>query len=185
MSSKIAEFALTSDEVWKATQKVLEMGLPQVVVSKTDLDTRIKQWVRVQPLNLNETSTNRTLKTNSGHTRPNLSNQYIAPRNDIENAIAQIWQELLGIDKVGVDDSFFELGGHSLLAVQAIARIREMFQVNLEMRSVLFEAPTVGKIAELISQQQPQTDDLAQMSDILAEIQGLSADEVREELGEE
>ena len=185
LSSKIAEFALTSDEVWKATQKVLEMGLPQVVVSKTDLDTRIKQWVRVQPLNLNETSTNRTLKTNSGHTRPNLSNQYIAPRNDIENAIAQIWQELLGIDKVGVDDSFFELGGHSLLAVQAIARIREMFQVNLEMRSVLFEAPTVGKIAELISQQQPQTDDLAQMSDILAEIQGLSADEVREELGEE
>ncbi|MEO0844278.1 MAG: phosphopantetheine-binding protein, partial [Cyanobacteria bacterium J06643_5] len=115
---------------------------------------------------------------------PNLTNEYIAPRNDIEQAIAQIWQDLLGIDKVGVNDSFFELGGHSLLAVQAIARLREMFQVELEMRSVLFEAPTVAKIAELIDKEQPKEDDLAQMADILAEIQGLSSEEVMKELEE-
>ncbi|MGF1675886.1 MAG: beta-ketoacyl synthase N-terminal-like domain-containing protein [Rivularia sp. (in: cyanobacteria)] len=178
-SSNMAEFALTPAEVWQATQSILNMGVAQVVVSKGELETRIKQWVRVKPLN--ETS---TIRNNSGHIRPNLSNDYIAPRNDIESAIAKIWQDLLGIDKVGVNDSFFELGGHSLLAVQAIARIREMFQVDLEMRSVLFEAPTVSKIAKLVAQEQPKQEDLAQMADILAEIQGLSAEEIAKELEE-
>ncbi|MEL7244851.1 MAG: KR domain-containing protein, partial [Cyanobacteria bacterium J06573_2] len=179
-SSNMAEFALTPDEVWKATQNILDMNaFPQVVVSKGELETRIKKWVNVKPLT--ETS---TIGNNSSHTRPNLNNEYIAPRNDIEQAIAQIWQDLLGIDKVGVDDSFFELGGHSLLAVQAIARLREMFQVELEMRSVLFEAPTVAKIAELVDKEQPKEDDLAQMADILAEIQGLSSEEVMKELEE-
>ena len=179
-SSNMAEFALTPDEVWSATQSILDMNaVPQVVVSKGELETRIEKWVNVKPLT--ETS---TIGRNSSHTRPNLTNEYIAPRNDIERGIAQIWQDLLGIDKVGVNDSFFELGGHSLLAVQAIARLREMFQVELEMRSVLFEAPTVAKIAELIEKEQPKEDDLAQMADILAEIQGLSADEIAKELGE-
>jgi acyl transferase domain-containing protein/acyl carrier protein len=178
-SSNMADFALTPDEVWQATQSILDMAeAPQVVVSKGELDARIKKWVNLKPLN--ETS---TIGNNSSHTRPNLTNEYMAPRNDIEQAIAQIWQDLLGIDKVGVNDSFFELGGHSLLAVQAIARIREMFQVELEMRSVLFEAPTVAKIAELIEKEQPKEDDLAQMADVLAEIQGLSADEIAKELG--
>ena len=179
LTSNIAEFALTPSEVWSATQNVLQMGIfPQVVVSKGELDSRIKQWVRVQPLS--ETFVN----NNSGHTRPNLTNEYVAPRNDIERAIAQVWQDLLGIDPVGVNDSFFELGGHSLLAVQAIARLREIFQVDLEMRSLLFEAPTVAKIAELIAQEQPKENDLAQMADILAEIQLLSPEEVVEELDE-
>ena len=179
-SSNMAEFALTPDEVWSATQSILDMNaVPQVVVSKGELETRIQKWVNVKPLT--ETS---TIGNNSSHTRPNLTNEYIAPRNDIERGIAQIWQDLLGIDKVGVNDSFFELGGHSLLAVQAIARLREMFQVELEMRSVLFEAPTVAKIAEIVEKEQPKEDDLAQMADILAEIQGLSADEIAKELGE-
>ncbi|BAY81642.1 polyketide synthase type I [Calothrix parasitica NIES-267] len=179
-SSNMAEFALTPDEVWKATQSILDMSaFPQVVVSKGELDARIKQWINVKPLN--ETS---TIGNNSTHARPNLTNEYIAPKNEIEQAIAQIWQDLLGIDKVGVNDSFFELGGHSLLAVQAIARLREMFQVELEMRSVLFEAPTVAKIAELIEKEQPKEDDLAQMADVLAEIQGLTSEEVMKELGE-
>ena len=179
-SSNMAEFAFTPDEVWSATQSILNMNaVPQVVVSKGELDARIQKWVNVKPLT--ETS---TIGKNSSHTRPNLTNEYIAPRNDIERGIAQIWQDLLGIDKVGVNDSFFELGGHSLLAVQAIARLREMFQVELEMRSVLFEAPTVAKIAEIVEKEQPKEDDLAQMADILAEIQGLSADEIAKELGE-
>ncbi|MGD1911667.1 MAG: KR domain-containing protein [Rivularia sp. (in: cyanobacteria)] len=179
-SSNMAEFALTPAEVWQATHSILDMNnSPQVVVSKGELYARIKQWINVKPLN--ETS---TIGNNSSHTRPNLTNEYIAPRNDIERAIAQVWQDLLGIDEVGVNDSFFELGGHSLLAVQAIARLREIFQVELEMRSVLFEAPTVAKIAELVAQEQPKQDDLAQMADILAEIQGLSPEEIAKELEE-
>ncbi len=179
-SSNMAEFALTPAEVWQATQNILDMSaFPQVVVSKGELDARIKQWINVKPLN--EAS---TIGNNSNHTRPNLTNEYVAPRNDIERAIAQVWQDLLGIDEVGVNDSFFELGGHSLLAVQAIARLREIFQVELEMRSVLFEAPTVAKIAELVAQEQPKEDDLAQMAEILAEIQGLSPEEIAKELEE-
>jgi acyl transferase domain-containing protein len=83
--------------------------------------------------------------------RPHLATAYVAPSNEIEQSIAAIWQELLGIEQVGIYDDFFELGGHSLMATQLISRLREAFPVELPLKA-LFEAPTIARFAEVIEE---------------------------------
>jgi amino acid adenylation domain-containing protein len=69
------------------------------------------------------------------------------PGNEVEAKLAEMWQELLGVEQVGREQNFFELGGHSLLVLQVAARIRRMFEVELAVRSV-FEAPTIAGLAQ-------------------------------------
>jgi acyl carrier protein len=83
--------------------------------------------------------------------RPELEAGYVAPRTDSEEALAEIVRELLGLDRVGVYDSFFDLGGHSLLATQFLARIRELFEVEVPLRAV-FEQPTVANLAMTVEE---------------------------------
>jgi acyl carrier protein len=70
----------------------------------------------------------------------------VAPRDATEERLAAIWEELLDRRPIGVHDGFFELGGHSLLATQLVSRIRDAFDVELELRAV-FEAPTIARLA--------------------------------------
>ena len=72
-----------------------------------------------------------------------------APRGPLEEAVVEIWQEVLGVDHPGIHDNFFELGGHSLLATQIISRIQRTFHVDLPLRH-LFETPTVAGLAETV-----------------------------------
>jgi acyl transferase domain-containing protein/thioesterase domain-containing protein/acyl carrier protein len=81
--------------------------------------------------------------------RPQLKADYLAPRDAIEETLAGLWQELLGVSEIGVHDSFFDLGGHSLIAVRLFARIRKLFSVDLPI-SVLFRAQTVEACADLV-----------------------------------
>lgn len=74
------------------------------------------------------------------------------PGDSVEQAIAAIWQEVLGLQLVGVDDDFFDCGGHSLASAQIMARLVDRFQVELPV-SVLFEAPTVAQLAEVVRHQ--------------------------------
>lgn len=75
------------------------------------------------------------------------SAEYMAPRTEAEQDMVDIWAQILKLEKVGIHDNFFELGGHSLLAAQLLARIRQKFVVNLQLR-MLFEAPTIAELAE-------------------------------------
>jgi len=75
---------------------------------------------------------------------------YVAPRTDFERAIAEIWQEVLQVERVGLNDNFFDLGGHSLLMVQVYSRLRRDFDTEATMVE-LFEFPTVSTMAAFIA----------------------------------
>ncbi|MEA5617545.1 SDR family NAD(P)-dependent oxidoreductase [Cronbergia sp. UHCC 0137] len=172
-AANLAVLALTPAEVWQATQHIIKLGLREsVVVTKADLYKRLEQWVTNTP-------TKTKTETDNSYTRPQLTNEYVEPRNEIETAIAQIWQDLLGISPIGINDSFFDLGGHSLLAIQAISRLRDRFGVELSMRNLLYEAPTIAAIAKIIT---TQNQNLEEMTALLTEIQNLTPEQILQQL---
>ena len=77
--------------------------------------------------------------------------EFVAPRNSIEEVLADIWANLLEVEDIGVFDNFFDLGGHSLLAGQVLARVTNAFEVSLPIRA-LFEAPTVEALARRVDE---------------------------------
>jgi amino acid adenylation domain-containing protein len=76
---------------------------------------------------------------------------YIAPRTPVEEVLANLWADVLKIERVSVNESFFELGGHSLIATQVISRVRDAFHLELPLRT-LFEKPTVAAFADIVEQ---------------------------------
>ena len=85
------------------------------------------------------------------------SRDYTPPRNAIEKALVEIWQELIKVERVGVKDNFFDLGGHSLIAAQIHARIRKVFSTDLSLRE-LFTSLTIEKTAQLLLTKETQPD---------------------------
>src|SRR4029077_18852139 len=103
------------------------------------------------PLTANGKLDRRALPVPDEH-RPELATAYVAPRDGVEEQLAAIWAEVLGLERVGIHDNFFELGGHSLLATQVIARANSVLDVDLALRR-LFETPTIAALAAEISLQ--------------------------------
>jgi amino acid adenylation domain-containing protein len=88
---------------------------------------------------------------NPGRVRPPAGADFVPPRGPIEEALAEIWSELLGGRSVGAHDNFFECGGHSILAVQLLSRLRHTFEVEASLRDFL-EDPTVSRLARIVEQ---------------------------------
>ena len=108
-----------------------------------------------------------------------------APRTELEQQLAALWAELLGLPSVGIYDNFFDLGGHSLLAVQLLSRVRDAYQVELPLDVVYSSAFTVAELAKAIEVRLIEQAGPDEYAAILAELEGLSDDEVRALLAQE
>jgi acyl carrier protein len=144
------EAAISQEEGAEVFLRILSLPrgtAAQVAVSSTRLQPRLEQWINHGAVSAVETA---PAEAGSRAPRPNLASAYVAPRNEIEREIAEVWQATLGIQQVGVYDSFFELGGNSLVGVQLIANLSEKWSVQIPMVS-LYEGPTVHALAKIIS----------------------------------
>ncbi|MFH0962801.1 MAG: amino acid adenylation domain-containing protein [Planctomycetota bacterium] len=101
--------------------------------------------------------------------RPELGVPFIAPRTPLEESLAEILADILGVDSVGVNDNFFALGGHSLLATQVVSRLNDAFHVKLSLRTLL-ESPTVAGLAVAISERAAHRPDSEDSLALLPEI---------------
>lgn len=102
-----------------------------------------------------------------------LKDNFVAPRNEEERTILQIWAELLNLDaqEIGVYDNFFSLGGHSLLATQVIFRLFNTYNVSLSLMT-LFQAPTIADLAIAILEEKLAQEDAERVAQLLAEVDG-------------
>ncbi|MEG4342101.1 SDR family NAD(P)-dependent oxidoreductase [Microcoleus sp. A003_D6] len=159
------KYGITFQEGIEALGHILSCQLPQVVVSTRNLQAVIEQHEDFDLTTLLEKS--QKSRPESIHSRPSLKTAYVSPSNDTEYRIAGIYQDLLGIDRVGINDSFFDLGGNSLIGIQLISRLRQDFQIELSILS-LFQSPSVAELAFVIEEI------------IINELEKLTEDEVRE-----
>jgi NADP-dependent 3-hydroxy acid dehydrogenase YdfG/acyl carrier protein len=156
----------TADEAINAMETVLAArNASQLLVSTGDLTARINQWIKLESL-----SSHGDVKVASAHQptdalskRPRHGD---SPKDETEERIAAVWQEVLGVDEVGINDNFSQLGGHSLYAIKIVTELRRAFQIDLPVR-VLFDAPTVADLSRYIKEQ------------IIKEIDSMSDEEVR------
>jgi FkbH-like protein len=114
----------------------------------------------------------------SAKPEPRHTSAAVAPRTDLERKLAAIWSELLNVPHVGVHDNFFDLGGHSLLAVQLLSRVRQEFGIDLSLEVVYSGTLTVAELAKAIELYEFGHIDSSQYADLLAELEGLSDEEV-------
>ena len=116
--------------------------LPQYMVPSVIL------WVETMPLTATGKIDRRALPVPEETT--GLAEARIAPRNQVEEGVAELWKSVLGVPEAGIHDNFFERGGHSLLATQLVSRMREAFNVEVLLR-VIFERPTIADLAEEVT----------------------------------
>ena len=112
------------------------------------------------------------------------AHEHVAPRTPDEEKLAQIWQEVLRLERVGVTDNFFELGGHSLLATQIISRIRNGFRIQMPLAGFL-QNPTIAALAEQMSHCPAVESEQEEMARLLQELEGISDEEAERLLAAE
>jgi acyl transferase domain-containing protein len=170
-----ARFALLPEEGMEAFARILGLHrVSRVVVSTGDLAARAHRLAAKPEANEPDRDT-----LVPSHRRPDLPVSYVAPRDDVESAIAVIWEELLGVAPIGMADDYFELGGDSLIAVQLTFRLTAAFQTPITTQS-LFEGPTIGQLAEKVrAARQKRIEDESQLAEVLRMVQGLSDEEVK------
>ncbi|MEA5617541.1 amino acid adenylation domain-containing protein [Cronbergia sp. UHCC 0137] len=140
VANKIIPSSPTSSEMRRfMREKLPEYLVPATFVVLTDLPLTPNGKVDIHSLPAPE----QVLSTT----------EFIAPRTEIETQLADIYAQILKLEKVSIDDDFFELGGHSLIATQLIAQALQVFQIELTVMD-LFDAPTVAGLAERILQRQ-------------------------------
>jgi acyl transferase domain-containing protein/acyl carrier protein len=185
LEEKRQRFGMTPQECIAALQRALSLSLPDVIVSTRDFNALMEQQhlftTDFFQQQIGDSAAGNVAGSNGSHGRPDVSSTYVAPRNEVETLLADLWRSTFRIQEIGVHDNFFELGGHSLLAVQLLKNMNQTFSSRIALKD-LFDGPTIAQLAAKISGTTANTEDAAELEALLAEIEGMSADELRAEL---
>ena len=151
--SELAMTAREGEEIFRRALAVRSAG--QLIVSTVDLPARLLATQRRF----------KGLRTRGGkdgpaaetvqHERPPLPTPYVAPETEMEHRIAAVWQQVLGFERVGVEDNFFDLGGDSLVAIQVAARLKEALNMDFPVAK-LYQAVTVRSLAQVLTESEDE-----------------------------
>ncbi len=147
-------------------EQLINEPTPQIMVLPFDLKNLIELYPTAAGLPFLEEVGGSETHVARLYARPKLRQQYVVPRNEVERKLAQLWQQTLHIDRVGVHDSFFELGGDSVLAAQVLALAQKSFGIRINPQDA-FKAFTIDRLAEMLKEQ------------ILSKIEEMSEDEAQ------
>lgn len=143
-------FGIPFEDGYAALLRILAHPLPRVIVSTQDFRVLAELSRSYTAASMLEKS--RQARTR--HPRPALASEYSAPSSELEIKIAAAWEDILGIEGIGIEDNFFDLGGNSLIGIELIARLRKEL-ANEDLPSyVLYESPSVAAMARYLSQEQ-------------------------------
>ncbi|WP_281887446.1 type I polyketide synthase [Paenibacillus sp. YYML68] len=164
-----AEYGLSVAEGIDAMKQVVAGDFSQVIVSKQNIFDLHQQWIAAVE------SLPEAAEIEGG-------GEFVAPRTVTEKKIAEIWEALFGLQNIGVQQSFFEIGGNSLVSIQLVARLRQTFHGDIPM-DVIFEAPTIEKLALSIEAKQVSQKELEELERMLSEIEELHPDDLSQLIG--
>jgi acyl transferase domain-containing protein/acyl carrier protein len=167
---------ITVEEGVEALQRALALGAPQLVVSPQDLDELVAQSGSSSVAEFLEEIGGVSESAAGGEGR-----EVVALASDTERQVAGVWSRLLGIAKIGRNDSFFDLGGNSLLAIQLASHLRKEFDIDLTIAS-LFESADLASLAAAVDAAGEERRQAQEVARVLEEIEALSEEEIRSEL---
>ncbi len=167
---------ITVEEGIEALQRALSLNEPQIVISPQDLGELMAE----------ASSPVAEFLEGIGGTAASVAEgagrEIVAPASGTERRVAEIWSQLLGIGRIGRTDSFFDLGGNSLLAIQLASHLRKTFDIDLPIARI-FESADLGVLSAAVDGAIEDRRKAADVAKLLAEIESLSEEEVRSELG--
>jgi acyl transferase domain-containing protein len=139
------QFGIGFDAGWRWLRRILALDVPNVVVNTQDFATTVagSRSYTIRDLQAGA----RLGRGDDRYPRPELSTPYLAPHTEAESAIAEIWADWLGVDRVGVHDNFFDLGGNSLIGVGVMEAVRTALGLDHLPAHTLYQAPTVSTLA--------------------------------------
>jgi acyl-CoA synthetase (AMP-forming)/AMP-acid ligase II/acyl carrier protein len=135
------------------------------------------------PLSPNGKVNRKVLPVPTQH-RPELNQNYIPPQNPTQELLAEIWSEVLGIQRIGIDDNFFHLGGHSLKAIQLIGQIQKTYELDITIRH-LFNYPTIGELTTVLGELAGSEEIINEISRTIQEISQLSPEQIQAMLAQQ
>lgn len=151
--------SLSTGEAKEAFRRILACTAPQMIVSTQRIDELLDRHSEFSTAQHREFLEAMGL-ARKRQERPPLGTPFVPPRTPTERQLAEIWQKLLGIDRIGVDDDFFELGGDSLLAIRILNHLNDEFGVADTLTGLL-SVPTIARLAERIASVHTPANDVA------------------------
>ena len=176
MGNDIPVQGILPAEGMRCIERILASPVEQIIVSTSDYAALVDTFLNNTKKALMDYESFSAKKHHAE--RPQLATPYAAPSNDVERIIRDIWQDLFGMEGIGINDTFTELGGDSLHALPMISRLEEIFRVKIPVRSLLQEN-TIAKLSSLLMRCEQREGQMLAIARIFIKIRDMSPEEVK------